>query len=157
VPGELLATIVERAPAWTEILARLVEGPQTLIHNDVRLDNLFFLDDGAPCFIDWPVVARSRGTQDVGNLLAGSMDADDLSTHWRRLLRRYHDRLLEGGVSGYSYDECERHYRQSIVYPLGAAMALIGAMDIGDGLDLGDRIVTRCLRHIAELKSFAVL
>jgi hypothetical protein len=30
-------------------------------------------------------------------------------------------------------------------------------MDIGDGRGLGDRIITRCLRHIAELDSFAVL
>ena len=44
-----------------------------------------------------------------------------------------------------------------IVYPLGAGMALIGAMDIGDGRGLGDRIITRCLRHIAELESFKAL
>lgn len=153
-PAEVLAAIVDRAPAWTEILARLVEGPRTLVHNDARLDNLFFSADGTPCFIDWQVLARTRGTQDVGNLLAGSMDADDLSAHWERLLRRYHERLLARGVSGYGFDQCVEHYRQSIVYPLGASMALLGAMDIGDGRGLGDRMATRCLRHIAELESF---
>jgi hypothetical protein len=157
VRGEVMSAIVERAPAWTGILARLVEGPQTLIHNDARLDNLFFSDDGIPCLIDWQVVARGRGTQDVGNLLAGSMDGDDLSAHWERLLRRYHDKLVACGVSGYSYDQCVEHYRQSVVYPLGAGMALLGAMDIGDGRGLGDRIVTRCLRHISELESFKLL
>ena len=157
VPDGLMSAILDRAPAWTDVLARLVEGPQTLIHNDVRLDNLFFSSDGTPCLIDWQIPGRSRGTQDVGNLLAGSMEADYLSTHWEPLLRRYHDRLVSNGVSGYSYDECERHYRQSIVYPLGAGMALVGAMDIGDGRGLGDRIITRCLRHIDELDSFATL
>ena len=117
VPGEVMSAITDRAPAWNEILARLVEGPQTLVHNDARLDNLFFMDDGTPCLIDWQVVARTRGTQDVGNLLAGSMDGDELSANWETLLRRYYDRLVANGVSGYSFDECTEHYRQSIVYP----------------------------------------
>jgi hypothetical protein len=157
ISGELMDTIVGWAPAWTEILARLVEGPQTLIHNDTRLDNLFFSHDGTPCLIDWQLTARGRGTQDVGNLLAGSMDGDDLSSHWERLLRRYHGRLVAGGVSDYSYNQCLEHYRQNIIYPLGAGMALLGVMDIDDGRGLGDRIVTRCLRHIAELDSFKTL
>jgi aminoglycoside phosphotransferase (APT) family kinase protein len=157
VPAEVMAAIIDRAPAWTELLTRLAEGPQTLVHNDARLDNLFFGPDGAPCLIDWQLVARTRGTQDIGNLLAGSMEGDELSAHWEHLLRRYHDRLVEGGVSGYSYDQCLEHYRQSILFPLGAGMALLGAMDIGDGRGLGDRIVTRCLRHITELESFKAL
>jgi hypothetical protein len=80
-----------------------------------------------------------------------------LSANWERLLRRYHDRLLAGGVTGYSFDECVEHYRQNILYPLGAGMALIGAMDIGDGRGLGDAIIVRCLNHIAELDAFAAL
>ena len=157
VPAHVMSAILDRSGSWTDVLARLVEGPQTLIHNDARLDNLFFLTDGIPCLIDWQLVGRSRGTQDVGYLLAGNLDGDDLSAHWETLLRRYHDRLVALGVTGYSYDQCVEHYRQSVVYPLGAGMALLGDMDTGDGRGLGDRIVTRCLRHIAELESFKVL
>jgi hypothetical protein len=36
-------------------------------------------------------------------------------------------------------------------------MALIGAMDIGDGRGLGDAILTGSLAHIAALDSFAAL
>jgi hypothetical protein len=49
------------------------------------------------------------------------------------------------------------HYRQNILYPLGAGMALIGVMDIGDGRGLGDAIIVRCLNHIDELDAFAAL
>ncbi len=157
VPADVMSAILDRSGSWTEVLARLIEGPQTLIHNDARLDNLFFGSDGSPCFIDWQLVGRSRGTQDVGYLLAGNLDGDDLSSNWERLLRRYHDRLLVQGVSGYSFDQCIEHYRQSIVYPLGAGMALLGPMGAGDERGLGDKIVTRCLRHVAELESFKVL
>lgn len=153
----VLAAVVEQAPNWGHVLARCAEGPQTLVHNDARLDNLFFADDGAPCFIDWQLLARTRGTQDVGNLLAGSMNGDDLAAHWERLLRRYHDRLLDGGVTGYSFDHCVEHYRQNVLYPLGAGLALLGAMAIDDGRGLGERIVERCLRHVADLDSFKAL
>lgn len=157
VSTELMSMILHHAADWNYILTQLAKGPQTLIHNDTRLDNLFFLPDGTPCLIDWQIVARSRGTQDVGNLLAGSMNGDDLSKHWERLLRRYHNRLVAAGVSGYSFEHCLRHYRQSVIYPLGAGMALLGAMNIGDGRGLGDRIVSRCLRHISEIDAFAAL
>lgn len=159
-PDAVLSAVIEAAPHWGEILARCAGGPPTLVHNDCRLDNIFFGTRGGSCgavFIDWQIPARTRGTQDVGNLLAGSMNVAELSANWERLLRRYHERLLAGGVSGYSFDECVEHYRQNIVYPLGAGMALIGMMDIGDGRGLGDAIIVRCLNHIAELDSFAVL
>ena len=31
----------------------------------------------------------------MGNLLGGSMEADDLSEHWESLLRRYHDAVAD--------------------------------------------------------------
>jgi Ecdysteroid kinase-like family len=157
VPDSVLEAVVAAAPDWGRVLSSCATGPPTLVHNDCRLDNLFFGDDGEPRFIDWQVLARTRGTQDVGNLLAGSMTSQDLAANWQRLLRRYHDRLLAGGVEGYSFDECVEHYRVNVIYPLGAGMALIGMMDIGDGRGLGDAIVIRCLQHIAELDSFAAV
>jgi hypothetical protein len=102
-------------------------------------------------------VGVDQALEDVGYLLAGSMDGDLLSANWESLLRRYHDRLVANGVSGYGFDQCVDHYRQSVVYPLGAGMALLGAMDIGDGRGLGDRLVRRCLRHVAEVESFDLL
>jgi hypothetical protein len=153
----VLSAVVDAAPNWGDALTKCAAGPQTLVHNDCRLDNLFFAEDGTPCLIDWQIAARTRGAQDVGNLLAGSVNSDELAIHWQALLARYHERLIARGVKGYSFDQCIEHYRVNILYPLGAGMALIGAMDIGDGRGLGDVIVTRCLKHIAALDSFAAL
>ena len=157
VPDGVLEAVIDAAPNWGEVLARCADGPATLVHNDCRLDNIFFAEDGVPRLIDWQILARSRGTQDVGNLLAGSMNSEELSANWESLLRRYHERLVAGGVSGYSFEECVEHYRVNVIYPLGAGMALLGIMDVGDGRGLGDAIVVRCLNHIAELDSFAAL
>ncbi len=156
-PAAVLTAAVDAAADWENVLARCAEGPQTLVHNDCRLDNLFFADDATPCLIDWQIAACTRGTQDIGYLLAGSLDSNALAAHWRELLARYHERLIARGVKGYSLDECIEHYRLSVVYTLGAGMALIGAMDMGDEGALGDTIILRSLRHIADLDSFGAL
>jgi hypothetical protein len=156
-PDGALDAVAELAPRWGEVLAACAEGPQTLVHNDCRLDNIFFADDGTPVFVDWQIPARTRGTQDVGNLLAGSMDAEDLKANWEPLLRRYHDRLVAQGVEDYGWEECREHYRQTILYPLGAGIALLGSLDIGDARGLGDAIVLRALEHTADLDSFSTV
>jgi hypothetical protein len=156
-PAAVLDAIAQAAPRWSEILRRCAEGPATLVHNDCRLDNIFFRAGGDPVFVDWQVVARTRGTQDVANLLAGSMDVEDLRAHWEPLLRRYHRRLRALGVRGYEWEDCVRHYRQNILYPLGAGIALLGHLDIGDDRGLGDAIVLRALTHVADLDSLAAV
>jgi hypothetical protein len=157
LPARVLAQVPEDPGRYQEFIGRMGEGPHTLVHNDCRLDNLFFAEDGIPVFVDWQIPANTRASQDVGNLLAGSMAAEDLSAHWESLLRRYHDRLVAGGVRGYSFDECVLHYRQNIVWALGQGLALLGALGTNDARGVGDKIVVRSLSHIAELDSFAAL
>ena len=157
VPAGVLDAVANAAPRWCEILQRCAEGPMTLVHNDCRLDNVFFDAGGDPVLVDWQVLARTRGTQDVGNLLAGSMDVEDLRASWEPLLRRYHDRLIANGVRDYAWGDCVRHYRQNILYPLGAGIALLGSLDIGDDRGLGDAIVLRALTHTSDLESLAAV
>lgn len=157
-----LAAVADAVQNWNHVLQGCAEGPRTLTHNDCRLDNIFFDDAPAsgtvtPYLIDWQVPAVTRGTQDVANLLAGSMDSADLERHWESLLTRYHDGLVAGGVSDYTHQQCVQHYRQSIIYPLGQGLAMLGALDTGDGRGLGEISVLRCLKHIEALDAFATL
>jgi hypothetical protein len=154
-PAATLDAIPRDAKRWEQILTEMGRGPHTLVNNDCRLDNLFFDADGAPVFVDWQLTADARATQDVGNLLAGSMEPDDLSTHWESLLRRYHDGLVGHGVHGYSFDECLLHYRQNAVWALGQGMSLLGAVGANDARGVGDKIVVRSLSHIVDLDCFA--
>jgi len=158
VPDHVLAALEDVAPNWSEVLARCDEGPRTLVHNDCRLDNLFFRPDGTPVFIDWQLTGHTRGTQDVAYLLSGSLQPDVLRGAWEGLLRRYHERLCTLGVAGYSWDECRRHYRQSLLYTLAPGVAMLGAMAIaGDERGLADTLVLRTLTHAAELDAFSTL
>jgi hypothetical protein len=158
VPDRVLSQLQEAAPSWGEVLARCAEGPPTLVHNDCRLDNLFFRPDGTPVFIDWQLPGECRGTQDVAYLLSGSIPPDVLPGVWEVLLHRYHDRLVANGVTGYSWDSCRLHYRQSLLYTLAPGVAMLGAMAIaGDERGLADTLVLRTLTHAAELDAFATL
>jgi hypothetical protein len=157
VPPVTLRAVLDHAPDWQSVLARGAEGPRTLVHYDARSDNIFYAPDGTPVFIDWQAIASARGTHDIALLLTQSMDMHMLREHWESLLRRYHARLLDSGVSDYRWDACVRHYRQNVLYSVGAGMALLGAMDIGDGRGLGDVIVTRALHHAHDVDAFGAL
>ncbi|HSV37597.1 MAG TPA: phosphotransferase [Nocardioidaceae bacterium] len=158
VPQRVLDALLETAPNWGEVLAACDEGPRTLVHNDCRLDNLFFRQDGEPVFIDWQIVAHTRGTQDIAYFLSGNFRPEVLGSRWEGLLRRYHDRLQEYGVGAYGWDECRRHYRQNVLYALAPGVAMLGAMAIGgDERGLADALVLRTLKHADELDSFATL
>ena len=157
VPAAILTAIQETAPHWTSVLLRCAEGPQTLVHNDFRLDNIFFQSDGQPVVIDWQLAGRCRGTQDLAYLLSGSMPTGTLRDCWDMLLRRYHARLSAAGVRGYGLEECRFHYRQSLLYTLAPGIAMLGQMQFrdGDARGLADTLVLRTLIHASDMDAFA--
>lgn len=156
-PAAALDAVARLAPRWTDVVTACAAGPRTVAHNDCRLDNIFFDGEGNPVFIDWQAIGTTRGTHDIANLLAGSMDIDLLRAHWKELVRRYHRRLCEHGVTGYSWERCEQDYRQSVLFPLGQGIALVGALDRHDGRGLTDPAVLRPLLHCHDLDAFATV
>jgi hypothetical protein len=158
VSARVLDAVEEAAPHWGDVLARCAEGPQTFVHNDFRLDNIFFAGDGEPVVVDWQLAGRCRGTQDVAYLLSGSMTSETLRGSWEELLGRYHERLVERGVRDYDLAQCRLHYRQSLLYTVAPGIAMLGQMQIaGDERGLADTLVLRTLTHADELDAFATL
>lgn len=159
VPPCVLDAIEEVAPDWATVLRRCAEGPQTFVHNDLRLDNIFFETDGEPVVIDWQLAGRCRGTQDLAYLLSGSMATESLRQCWELLVRRYHARLLAAGVGGYDLEECRFHYRQSLLYTVAPGIAMLGQMQLqgGDTRGLADTLILRTLTHAGDLDAFATL
>lgn len=153
-PAEAIKAVEALAPRWGEVIAACARGPRTVVHNDCRLDNVFFDHDGTPVFIDWQAVGVSRGTHDVANLLAGSTDIEVLRASWEALLRRYHSRLCELGVEGYDWERCVADYRQAVLFPLGQGIALVGALNRHDERGLTDPALLRPLLHCHDLNSF---
>ena len=160
VPARILTAIANAAPNWAGVLRRCADGPQTFVHNDFRLDNIFFQPDGEPVVIDWQLAGPCRGTQDLAYLLSGSMHTNTLRNCWDVLIRRYHARLsAAAGVRGYDLDQCRFHYRQSLLYTLAPGIAMLGQMQLhgGDARGLADTLVLRTLTHASDLDAFATL
>jgi len=87
----------------------------TIAHFDFRVDNLFF-DPGnseKPVIVyDWQAANINRGVIDLSYLLGGSVTVDMRRQIEKDIVRLYHDRLQERGVSGYSWEECWDDYRK---------------------------------------------
>lgn len=100
------------------IKSLLSESPTTVVHGDYRLDNCFWTTDGAsrsPVVFDWEFCGRGRGPCDVATFVNETFPAHRRRQVESELLRAYHATLVDGGVTGYSYDQCWRDYRLGIL------------------------------------------
>ena len=92
----------------------------TISHFDFRVDNLFFDTGDAekPVIVyDWQASNINRGVIDLSYLLGGSLTIELRRKIEQDIVRLYHDRLLEKGVSGYSWDDCWEDYRKgTLIY-----------------------------------------
>jgi aminoglycoside/choline kinase family phosphotransferase len=136
--------------------------PCTIIHGDYRLDNLFFdTSQGAAGFavIDWQIAARARGVFDVAYFLAGTLPSEERRTREQDVVRGYHDRLAEGGVRDYSFEQCWDDYRRSMLFLLNYAVIAIGSLDLTNerGVQLFEMIAQRTMTAIDDLNAGELL
>ena len=110
--------------------SRRVAGPLTLVHGDFRLDNILFGPgpDGERqvTVVDWQTPALGIGTDDVSYFLGAGLVPDVRRVVEEDLVRRYHDGLLERGVTGYAWEQCWEDYRRFSFS--GLQMAVIASM-----------------------------
>lgn len=128
IPGEARALGPRLVEQIDRVIARVAAMPATLCHGDLRLDNLFFVDDERPVVaIDWQFCVRAGGLMDVALFLIYNLRVDVRRAHERELLRRYWQTLQDGGVTDYRLERCLDDYRWCVLYwmrrPLAAALA----------------------------------
>ena len=85
------------AASYWSLMTTLGSRPWTLLHQDYRVENLFFGDDDV-VVIDWQGLGRGPGAYDLAYELGGSMTTDDRRVHEERIVRSCYDRLVAGGV-----------------------------------------------------------
>lgn len=141
--------------------AAIARGPLTLVHMDMRLDNVLFDDDAADdspsvFFIDWQLCTKGLGAQDVAYFLAWSMDDETRRAHTADLMATYHETLCSAGVKGYPYAQFEHDFRQSLLTV--ALMASIASIAIPAtnqrGHDLMEAFVLRSYAAIDDMRAF---
>jgi len=125
IVGEM-GTLDQRVLAF---LPEFEARPETIIHADYRLDNMFFGNDGAAyelAVVDWQAPNRSNGPYDLAYFVSGCMPPERRRASEARLIQAYHDVLLERGVRNYPFEELMDDYRRAFVLSL-AIMTVNGA------------------------------
>ncbi len=140
------------------MLRTLCREPLTLVHADMRLDNLFFGGDEV-ALVDWQSVCLSAPEQDVAYFLTQSLTDDIRGAHVDALLRHYHAALLDRGVRDYTFDRFIERYRLAALYLVCYAVTIAGTLDMGNarGKSLAEALLGRCLRSIEELDGWELL
>ena len=143
----------ERVVGWVsengvETIERIQEeSPETLVHGDLRLDNLAFRE-GEPVFFDWQAIRRGPAAFDIAWFLSGA--SDELTPEDETdLLRTYHAALEENGVSGYPFEAFKRHYRMGLVTTV-QTLGLLGILDLGEGEARGAEMAGVWVRRLRE-------
>ena len=98
---DLLRAVLTQQEA---IQAALDARPWSLIHGDLRADNLLFESDDSqdPCrLIDWSWTARSCPAIDIAFLIGGSTPTSQRDSHHEELLLVWHRELIKRGVRNY--------------------------------------------------------
>lgn len=152
---ERIGQQLDRELAWLDEhgtqLARAfaADAPATLLHNDLRLDNICFDhdDDETHCvFIDWQLVRSGPALSDVAYFLGGALVEDTPTADVDALLHAYH-RALDR--PDYSFDQLERDYRRALFLNL-STLTTIDQVDVGEdrGANLMDRWIARLIKRL---------
>jgi hypothetical protein len=104
---------------------------QTLIHGDVRLDNMMFGTSPGQhtvVLLDWALTI-STGLQDLAYLLSQNVTTQERRAHETELVEYYHRKLQELGIGGYSIEQCWADYRVAVLYLFCYAVVIGGTLD----------------------------
>lgn len=90
----------------------------TLTHGDVHRGNFLFPRDPAthtPAIIDWKRAGVTLGANDLAYMMALYWFPPTRAPREQPLLRRYHERLCEHGVAGYTWADLWDDYRLAVL------------------------------------------
>jgi hypothetical protein len=161
-PAEIRPLIPDFGRRTMAALDQMQTGPETLCHGDYRPDNLFYGGAGSARSLvvcDWQGPGRATGVVDAAYFITGSLEPEDRRKHEDELLRRYHSHLLEGGVTGYSFEQLKIDYRGYFAGVIAGGVVLLGTLPEGNerGRRLIETSMNRFLTAMQDHDSLALL
>lgn len=146
----------ELAPyvAWfaehsAELTKRLTaEAPTTLMHGDLRLDNICF--KGGECaFLDWQLTRTGPAAYDVAYFLTSALSQHATAAEEDAILQRYHRALAQ---ADYPYERFFRDYQRALLLALPATAPMADfAIDAGRGQQMMARWRDRLRARIGRV------
>lgn len=101
--GPETSAIAELAIADPRAFELLGQGPQTLLHGDLHVQNSMFRAEEARA-IDWQTCFRGNPMTAVARLLMSSLDTNDRRSLSERFMKGHCEALTSEGVEGYGVD-----------------------------------------------------
>ena len=120
--AETHALLRRAVDVWEDLFGRrIADGKKlTLLHGDLHSWNIFYPRDPARhglYLLDWETYKRGIGPYDLCYLV-GNQPPEHRRQIETDLLRHYHGRLVQGGVSDYTWEDCLYDYRLAAVATL---------------------------------------
>jgi hypothetical protein len=136
--------------------------PQTLVHGDVRLDNVMMgtsVDQHPVVLIDWQAVMVSNAMHDLAYLLSQSLTIEMRRAHEDELVRHYHSRMVDLGVTDFTIEQCWAGYDAGVLFLFSYPLIIGGAFDPDNerGKQLAEEILRRSSQTVSDRQLFAML
>lgn len=146
----------EFALAATERLWKInAQGPQTLLHGDCHVGNLYFHPDGSPGFMDWQCTFAGTPGHDHAEMINCALDTQSRRENERDLLKLYRSVLVECGVSDApGEEEIFLSYRQNQMHLMG--FSVMNPYDM-QTVEVTDTAAVRALEAAIDLDMIGAL
>ncbi len=155
--GNLADTVIRIGDQFKELFEDAMSGPQTIVHGDYRIDNMLLpVVNGQTeiVAVDWQNTMGGNGPHDIAYFSSQSCGPELRGDVERAELRAYYDRLIDEGVTNYSFDECMRDYRLNLMITMITPIAVCGTLNSGNerGQELGRTMLSRSLSALESME-----
>lgn len=147
-----VARYVEQLPA---LMAAMGQRTQTVVHGDVRLDNVMF--GGGPgqhpvVMVDWQAIMVSNPLHDMAYLLSQSLDVEVRRAHEAELIEYYFGKLRELGVEDVTLEECWDGYDAGVLFLFSYPLIIGGFCQMDDprGVELARAVLERSSATVSD-------
>ncbi len=105
--------------------------PFSFTHGDLRSDNIIqpTAQGGEFCVLDWQLCGKADPVNDIARWMAQSISIEDRKATEQELLELYHAKLVEHGVTGFSYKKFINAYKTNLVVLLVMFSMSIDSVD----------------------------
>ena len=131
------------------------DGPLVIGHGDLRLDNIFFSEDGN-ALVDYQAVSKAAPEHDIAYFVTQSLsDNVRCAEDWVAV---YHQHLTSEGLD-YPLDTSRERYRYCALYLVCFAVIIAGTLDQANerGRKLAETLLGNSLRSLVELDALKLL
>ncbi|MFF0710389.1 phosphotransferase family protein [Gordonia sputi] len=126
--------LVERFGQRLREWAAGIAGPRTLVHQDLRLDNLLWSDADGAVLIDWQTLAFTSPAWDPAFLLGTALPPEQRRQTERGLIAGHSDALAARGITGWPPERAWTEHRRlsgSVLLAMIAALAFVAPTERG--------------------------